>query len=90
MSKIEPMEDYKVSDKELDEYCGGKKTEIPVPGTNYHTDTDCLQKYEVHHSFLGIKWKEKNLKTKGCSYQPSTGNRCPERCAECEYSPVIK
>lgn len=88
MSKVEPMVNYKVSEKELDEYYGGKRTETPVPGTNYHTDTDCYQYWEVHHSFLGIKWTEKKLKRGGCSHMPSGGNRCPECCEKCQYKQI--
>lgn len=87
MSKVEPMVNYKVSEKELDEYCGGKKTYTPKDGTWFHTETDCYQEWYVHHSFLGIKWTEKDTITRACSHMPSGGNRCPECCENCTFIP---
>ena len=66
---------------------GGKINYIPVDGSQFHTDTDCLQEYKVQHSFLGIKWTEKGTITRGCTHHPSTGNTCETCCQECEYRP---
>ena len=70
-----------LSIEEMNQVCGGEKIAVPIDGTEWHTDTDCCQMWEIKRSFLGIKLKS-HIVAGGCSHM--NGN-CIECCETCPY-----